>query len=192
MNLQVVADGRHSVPTSIELQVDGSVRELTLPPIADRAAENATVTVPLHFPAMTGRRIRVTITGVRPQLATRESTGDTVAAPVGDRRARHPRLAHGAGAGRAAGRLPLRSADDRRHAGTGAGDRRARARPCRPTALSVTPCDPRDPRRVPTITLARGAHVIRTSEGVRTGLQLDRLVLASASGGGPLAASDGA
>ena len=38
MNLQVVADGRHSVPTSIELQVDGAVRELTLPPIADRVA----------------------------------------------------------------------------------------------------------------------------------------------------------
>ena len=34
MNLQVVADGRHSVPTSIELQVDGAVRELDAP--ADR------------------------------------------------------------------------------------------------------------------------------------------------------------
>ena len=29
MDLQVVADGRHSLPTSIELQVDGSVRDLT-------------------------------------------------------------------------------------------------------------------------------------------------------------------
>ena len=45
--------------------------------------------------------------------------------------------------------------------------------------LSVTPCDPHDPRRVPTITLGRGPHVIRTSAGLRTALQLDRLVLAS-------------
>ncbi|HTD51222.1 MAG TPA: alpha-(1-_3)-arabinofuranosyltransferase family protein, partial [Acidimicrobiia bacterium] len=83
MNLQVVADGRHSVPTSIALQVDNAVRHLTLPPISAHGAENATTTVPLHFPAMTGRRIRMTITGVRAQLATRESTFDTVVAPVG-------------------------------------------------------------------------------------------------------------
>ena len=34
MDLQVVADGRHSLPTSIALQVDNSVRDLTLRPIA--------------------------------------------------------------------------------------------------------------------------------------------------------------
>ncbi len=83
MRLQVVADGRHSVPTAIELQVDGAVREITLPAIRNRPSDNATVTVPLHFPALTGRRIRVTLTGIRTQLATRLSTDDTVAAPVG-------------------------------------------------------------------------------------------------------------
>ena len=36
-----------------------------------------------------------------------------------------------------------------------------------------------------------GAHVLRTSEGVRTGVQIDRLVLASAAGGGPLAVDGG-
>ena len=42
MDLAVVADGRHSVPTRIRLEVDGEVRDLTLPPIADQAGENAT------------------------------------------------------------------------------------------------------------------------------------------------------
>ena len=64
MRLQVVADGRHSLPTAIECSVDGAVRELRLPPIRDRAPENATATVSLHFPAMRGRSMRVTITGV--------------------------------------------------------------------------------------------------------------------------------
>src|SRR5207249_110192 len=48
-----------------------------------------------------------------------------------------------------------------------------------------------DPARVPAITLARGEHVVRTSEGVRTGVQLDRVVLASAAGGKPLAVAGG-
>ncbi len=82
MRLQVVADDRHSLPTTIELQVDGSVRDLTLPRITNRSPENATATVTLHFPAMTGRRIRVTVTGVKAMLAYRESTDDVVAAPV--------------------------------------------------------------------------------------------------------------
>jgi len=190
MNLQVVADGRHSVPTSIELQVDGAVRELTLPPIADRVPENATVTVPLHFPTMTGRRIRVTITGLRPQLATRESTGDTVAAPAAIAELGIPglRMAPAPAALPGVCRSDLLSIDGNPVPVRVTG----RASEAVQTgALSVTPCDPRDPRRVPTITLARGAHLVSTSQGVHTGLQLDRLVLASASGGGPLAASNG-
>jgi hypothetical protein len=192
MDLQVVADGRHSVPSSIELQVDGSVRELRLPPITDRAAENATAAVQLHFPAMTGRRIRVTITGARAQLATRESTGDTVAAPVaiaelGIRALRATPAPNPTGSvGRC--RSDLLAIDGNAVPVRASGNARAAAQI---DGLTVTPCDPRDPRRVPTITLARGAHVVRTSEGVRTGLQLDRIVLASAAGGSPLAVGDG-
>jgi hypothetical protein len=55
----------------------------------------------------------------------------------------------------------------------------------------VTACDPGDPARVPAITLTRGRHVVRTSEGVRTGMQIDRVVLASAAGGDPLAVAGG-
>jgi hypothetical protein len=65
MDLSVIADGRHSVPTRVRLEVGGDVRELTLPPITDQAAENATVAVPLSFPAVTGSDVRVTIEDVR-------------------------------------------------------------------------------------------------------------------------------
>ena len=65
MDLSVVADGRHSVPTRIRLEVGDDVRVLTLPPIGDSRAENATATVPLTFPAVTGRTVRVTIDDVR-------------------------------------------------------------------------------------------------------------------------------
>jgi hypothetical protein len=191
MNLQVVADGRHSVPSSIELHVDNSVRDLTVPPISPRRTPNATATVHLHFPPMTGRRIRLTITGIRPQLATRESTFDTVIAPVGIADLGIPglRMAPVPAALPDVCRsdlltidghtVPVRVAGVAQHAS-------------QIDALSVTPCDPRDPHHVPTLTLGPGAHVIRTSEGLRTGVQLDRVVLASAAGGRrPLPVRDG-
>jgi hypothetical protein len=182
MNLQVVADGRHSVPTAIELDVDGAVRELALPAIADAPAENATTTVPLRFPAMTGRRIRVKIVATRVLMATRESTGDKVTAPAGIAELGLPGLrvppAPAAMPNRCRADLlavdgkpvPVRVSGAPSAAGSLSG-------------LAVTPCDPRDPSRIPTITLGAGAHVVRTSEGVRTGVQLDRVVLASAAGG---------
>lgn len=190
MDLQVVADGRHSVPTSIELDVDGAIRDLTLPAIADQPAENATKTVRLQFAKITGRRIRVTVNGVRPVLATRESTGDTVAAPSAIAELGIPGLRAPAAPATlpAACRSDLMSIDGRPFPVRVSGSTSAAANIA---GLSVTPCDPRDPSRVPVISLGPGQHVVRTSEGVRTGLQLDRIVLASAAGGGPLAVAGG-
>jgi arabinofuranan 3-O-arabinosyltransferase len=190
MDLQVVADGRHSVPTAIELEVDGAVRELTLPPITDSARENATTTVHVRFPAMSGRRVRVEVIGARVQLATRESTGDTVTAPVGIAELGIPGLRVGAAPVSVPGRCrsDLLSIDGQPVPVRVSGP--ASAAP-NLFGLAATPCDPSDPSRVPTITLARGEHVVRTSEGVHTGVQLDRVVLASAAGGQPLAVAGG-
>ena len=151
-------------PTSIELQVDGSVRDADAP--AHHAAPCPRTRphgVPLHFPAMTGRTIRVTITGVQPQLATRESTGDTVTAPVGIAELGIPGLRVGDGAGRAARRVPFRPARRSTAGRAGARHRPGERGVADSTASRLTPCDPRDPTRMPTITLgarpARGAHV---------------------------------
>ncbi len=88
MTLQVIADGRHSVPTSLKItatQPTGHVttRSVPLPPIADSPVPGATATVPLHFPAVTGRRIRITVTGARLEYTTNYTVTTPEALPLG-------------------------------------------------------------------------------------------------------------
>ncbi len=73
LNMQVIADGRHSVPTTIKLEVDGGkqTRTLTLPPITDRKGTDATVTVPVSFAPVTGKTFRFVI-----ETERREDTVD--------------------------------------------------------------------------------------------------------------------
>ena len=61
LDLAVVADGRHSVPTRLRLEVDGDTREIALPEVVDQVGENSTSAVSVSFPAITGRRVRVTV-----------------------------------------------------------------------------------------------------------------------------------
>jgi hypothetical protein len=56
---------------------------------------------------------------------------------------------------------------------------------------TIEACAPNNGSGRPTMTLAAGAHVLRTAPGQDTAIQLDRLVLASDSGGGPLATGFG-
>ena len=67
LDLAVVADGRHSVPTKLRLIVDGkATRQLTLSARRGRhPTANATTAVHVTFPAVTGRSFRLTIDGVR-------------------------------------------------------------------------------------------------------------------------------
>ena len=115
---------------------------------ADRrpASENATATVPLRFPAMTGRRVRVTITGVRVQLAHARVDGRHGAGAGRHRRVRDPRAARRAGARpRLPGRCRSGSPRDRRASPFPVRVPVLRARPGICRRLAVTPCDPRDP-----------------------------------------------
>jgi hypothetical protein len=88
MTLQVVADGRHSVPTSLTVTATAptgkvSTRHLSLPPIADSSVAGATTTVPLQFPTLTGNRIEVTVTGVRLEYTTNYTVTSPTALPLG-------------------------------------------------------------------------------------------------------------
>jgi hypothetical protein len=66
MDLQVVADGEHSVPTSVTVAVVGGASEhLALPPITDGRVPGSVVSVPLTFAPLTGSRIRITFDTVR-------------------------------------------------------------------------------------------------------------------------------
>ena len=182
MDLQVVADGRHSVPTQIELEVDGAVRELPLPPIATGTTENATAHVPLHFPA----RDRPPHPGHDHRRA--RAARDARVAPA-TRSPRPSASPSSASRGCSVGRTPpARVASGCRS--DLLDDRRPRRCPCACTGASATPRAARRARRrrraIRAIRARRrpsagaGPHVLRTTAtGVRTGFSIDRLVLAS-------------
>jgi len=89
MDLQVVADGRHSVPTQVKVtattagQVHSTSYVRTLPPIADSPTPGATTTVPVTFPAVTGQRITVTVTKARLEKTTNYYAQSPLALPLG-------------------------------------------------------------------------------------------------------------
>ncbi len=65
--LRIVNDGRHSVPTRVEVWADGDIRaELDLPEIEDQATPNGTTLVDLELPEpLRGTQFRFRFTGTR-------------------------------------------------------------------------------------------------------------------------------
>jgi hypothetical protein len=190
MNLQVVADGRHSVPTKLHLDVDGTTRDIAVPAVADVTGdENATKTVPVTFPTVRGRHVRVTIADVR-DVNTYNFSSTPVHLPVGIAEFGIP----GVRAARVPARLPTACRSDLltvdgtpypvRITGTTASATAA-------GPLTIEPCDARAAGAPPTLRLAPGPHVVRSTPGAGTGVQVDRLVLASDAGGAALATAGG-
>ena len=67
LDLQVVADGRHSVPTQVRIDAGGESRTVDLPAIDDSVrARRAPRPCRCTFAPLTGDDVRVTVTGVRP------------------------------------------------------------------------------------------------------------------------------
>jgi arabinofuranan 3-O-arabinosyltransferase len=191
----VLADGRHSVPTRLRLEVDGQKRDLRLPAVTDQAPENASTLVHLEFPRVTGRAVRVTITGVREERSLRFASDATALLPAGIAELGVPGLRVPAaptiaasGALDSACRSDLVAIDGRpvpvRVTGPATGADAV-------MALAVTPCDPADARRTPTIELGPGRHVLTTARGVDAGWSVDRLVLASGEPGARVNVADG-
>ncbi len=69
LDLQLVADGRHSVPTQLTITPDGDASRavvVDIPAVTDQAKANATVSVPVDLPhPVTGQSLRFTVTGAR-------------------------------------------------------------------------------------------------------------------------------
>ncbi len=96
LDLQVVADGRHSVPTSVRVtacdtlpvsshcvpDASNSV-ELALPQIPDGRSQGNTVSVPLRFRPLTGRFLTFTFTGVRTETSVNYYSESPLAMPLG-------------------------------------------------------------------------------------------------------------
>jgi hypothetical protein len=67
LNLQIVTDGRHSIPTKITITAGLTSRVVTLPAIPDGKGrpQGFTTTVPITFPALRGQQVRITIDKTR-------------------------------------------------------------------------------------------------------------------------------
>ena len=181
LNLQVVADGRHSVPTQLRIDAGGRTRIVNVPPVTDQATQNAAVSVPVSFPALTGDDIRVTVQGVRPET-TIEYYSDlpedlpVAIAELGIPGVQRPALPSTVPSGC---RTDLVTLDGKplpvRIVGTTA------------TAVSGGPlqvqgCNPNGGAPTP-LHLSAGSHELRATPGTTTGIDLDGLVLASGAGG---------
>ncbi|MGQ0432045.1 MAG: alpha-(1-_3)-arabinofuranosyltransferase domain-containing protein, partial [Microthrixaceae bacterium] len=177
VELHIVADGRHSVPTRVSLEADG--RRLTtvdLPAIADRPTPGEPTPVLVSLPeAITTTNLRVVIDAVRAVETTEWRTrkprtlpvavaelglGAVAPAPRGDLAPRCRRdLLTLDGAP-----LPVRVSGRVTDALEGA-------------PLQIETCDGAS------LALGAGEHELRSTLGATTGIDVDRIVLRSASGG---------
>jgi hypothetical protein len=183
--LTVVADGLHSVPTEVELSVDGrAVGRFRLPTIADGRRQNATTRVDLDLPTVTGSRFRLRFTGVRERrtndwVSDRRIAEPAALAEIGLPGARVPALPRTFDSGC---RPDLLAVDGRPVPVrvTGPMDDALAARP-----LAVRACGPGGGA----VEVGRGESRLTARPGVATGIDLDALVLRSAAGGGPSTAT---
>ncbi len=85
MDLEVVADGRHTVPTRLRIEADGGPPVFVdVPPIRDGAERDARTTVPIDLPeAVTGSTIRIAIEASREVITTDWVSTEPIVMPVG-------------------------------------------------------------------------------------------------------------
>ncbi|HEY5250476.1 MAG TPA: alpha-(1-_3)-arabinofuranosyltransferase family protein [Acidimicrobiales bacterium] len=180
LNLQVVADGHHSVPTAVTISTESGSDKVTLPPIADGRRQDATVTVPLSFPTLKGRQIQVTFTGVRAEKTKNYYSHDQITLPLGIAELGLPGVDSPVPPPAMPGNCQsnLLTIDGRPVSVTVTG---STADALDGNTLTVKGCGP-DAHGV---TLGPGSHVIQSSSGHVTGFDIDQLVLDSAPGGGP-------
>ena len=183
LDLMVVADGRHSVPTHLRIEADGHpAAEVTVPAVTDQPGAQgagAAVKVPINLPdAVTGSTITVLIDGVREVTTTDWFTNSAVRMPIGIAELGITGLAAAVptGAFDSGCRTDLLTVDDQ-PVGVELTGSVADAEAGKP--LTVSPCGSNESG----LPLGSGDHVLRAAKGLDTGIDLDRLVLQSAAGG---------
>jgi hypothetical protein len=178
LDLQVVADGHHSVPTGLTISTEHGSDHVTLPPIPDGRRQNTTVSVPISFPALTGQQIEVTFTGVRPEKTRNYYSHNPITLPIGIAELGLP----GVASSDAPVSMPdtcrsdLLSIDGRPVSLRISGSTRAALNG---NTLTVQACG----ADAHGINLGPGSHVIESTAGHVTGFDIDQLVLDSAAGG---------
>jgi hypothetical protein len=180
LDLAVVADSQHSVPTAVTVAVGASSARLALPPIANSSVQGSTVAVPLTLPVpLTGQTIRLTVDSVRTETTRDFYSQVPTELPIGIAAVGIP----GVGATPLPADIPTSCRDDLATidgnplwlsvAGTTAAalDRQP---------LTVSLCGP----DAGGLTLSPGNHVLRSTPGDQIGFDLDQLAFTSVPGGG--------
>ncbi len=176
LDLRVVADGRHSVPTRVRIEADGATGVVVdLPSIADRAERGAEVDAPLTFPAVTGRRFRLTVEAVRAVTSPDFFSPQLLDLPVAiaELGLAGVRMDDVAGSFDSPCRDDLVTVDDRPFPVRLAG---SSSDAVRRLGLAVEACGVN-----PMLDLAAGEHELRAASGRDTGIDVDRLVLTAAA-----------
>ncbi len=178
LDLQIVADGEHSIPTQITVSnADGS-RVVALPPLADSRVPGSVVDVPVSFPTLTGSSLRITFDTVRIENTLDYWSESPIGLPIGVAEVGIPGVHAGSVPPEMPGtcRSDLLSIDGNpvwvRVTGTtqAALDRQG---------LPVSLCGP----DAGGISLGPGTHTLVATLGSISGLNLDQLALESAPGG---------
>ena len=178
LDVTLLADGRHSVPTRLGIEIDGArLATVDLPPIDDGPAIGHTVTVPVDLPnAVTVTRLRIVVDEVRAVQTRQWSRHALLTMPVGiaELRWADTQVTPATGAFSSGCRDDLLILDGKPFGveitGTmtdaidGAG-----------LALETCGGSP--------VELGAGDHDLRAADGRVTGIDIDRLVLRSAPGG---------
>jgi hypothetical protein len=182
LDLQVVADGQHSVPTQLQIDAGGQSRTVDLPAVADGTVGDAPVPVPVSFPAVTGDDVKVTVSQVRPVQTLSYPDRQPQVMPVaiaelgvpGVQRAPMPAT------------LPATCRSDLLRVDGNAV----------PVQLSGSSADaargqPVDLQRCPdpsaALDLEAGDHLVRSAPGTTTGVDVDGMVLGSDADGSAMA-----
>lgn len=183
LDLEIVADGRHSVPTVLFVQADGrddAVTAVELDPIEDQDEPNATVHQRVELEPITATTVRIALDGVRDVETIDWHSGLDIIMPVGIAEVGIP----GVEVGDPPDTFDSGCRDDLL-AIDGA------PVPLRITGSTDDALD-REPLAVElcggatAVDLEAGEHVLRATPGRRTGIEIDQLLLASAPGGAPL------
>jgi arabinofuranan 3-O-arabinosyltransferase len=184
LDLEVVADGLHSVPTSITVSADSGHATVQLPAIADSTVAGSLVDVPVSFPSLTGQSIRITVDTVRLQTTPNYYSESAIALPLGIAEVGIPGL-HAASLPAsvpASCRSDLVTVDGKPVWVSVSG---STAAALGRQALDVSLCGP----DAGGLALGPGSHTLRSTMGQISGFDVDQLAFDSAPGGGPMPAA---
>jgi hypothetical protein len=181
LDLQIAADGQHSVPTQLTVATDSGSATVTLPTLADSSVPGSVVDVPVSFPTLTGQSIRITVDAVRIENTPNYYSQTPIAMPIGIAEVGIP----GLHAAPVPATIPSSCRGDLLYIDgnpvwVSVSGSTATALDRQP--LTVSLCGP----DAGGVALGPGAHTLEAVAGQTSGFDIDQLALDSAPGGGAM------